>query len=163
MNLFSPAFYNLKKVEKRRICESLTNIKVPDDYSSNIRNLVSIKDLRLISLKSYDCHTLIQQLLPIALWRIDQKHVRFVITKLCLVFNAICVKTVDISRLKAIQEEIVLTLCLFEQYFPSSFFDIMIHLTVHLVRKIELCGPMYMHWMYSFERLMKILKGYVRN
>ena len=72
-------------------------------------------------------------------------------------------KTVDISRLKAIEEEIVLTLCLFEQYFPPSFFDIMIHLTVHLVRKIELCGPVYMRWMHSFERFMKMLKGYVRN
>ena len=34
---------------------------------------------------------------------------------------------------------------------------------VHLVREIELCGPMYMRWMYLFERLLKILKGYVRN
>ena len=125
--------------------------------------MVSIKDLRLIGLKSHDCHALMQQLLPIALKGIDQKHVRFAITKLCLFFNAICVKTVDVSKLKAIQEEIVLTLCLFEQYFPPSFFDIMIHLTVHLVREIELCTPVYMRWMYSFERLMKILKGYVRN
>ena len=31
------------------------------------------------------------------------------------------------------------------------------------MREIELCGPMHMHWMYPFERLMKILKGYTRN
>ena len=42
------ACYNLKRKEKRRICETLANIKVPNGYSSNIRNLVSIKDLRLI-------------------------------------------------------------------------------------------------------------------
>ena len=39
----------------------------------------------------------------------------------------------------------------------------MIHLTVHLIRGIELCGLMYMLWMYLFEKLMKILKGYVKN
>ena len=38
----------------------------------------------------------------------------------------------------------------------------MIHLTVHLVREIELYEPEYMRWMYPFVRLMKILKGHVR-
>ena len=92
----------MKKEKKRRICETLANIKVPDGYSSNIHNLVSIKYFRIIGLKSHDCHELMQQLLSIALRRIDQKHVRFAITKLCLFFNAICVKTVDVSKLKAI-------------------------------------------------------------
>ena len=54
------ACYNLKKEKKRRICETLANIKTLDRYSSNIRNLVSIKDLRLICLKSHDCHMLMQ-------------------------------------------------------------------------------------------------------
>ena len=39
----------------------------------------------------------------------------------------------------------------------------MLHLTVHLVREVRLCGPVYMRWMYLFERYMKVLKGYVRN
>ncbi|KAL6326028.1 hypothetical protein AAG906_038520 [Vitis piasezkii] len=39
----------------------------------------------------------------------------------------------------------------------------MIHLTVHLVREVRLCGPVYFRWMYPFERFMKVLKGYVRN
>ena len=47
--------------------------------------------------------------------------------------------------------------------FPPSFFDIMVHLVVHLVREIRFCGPIYMQWMYPFERYMKILKGYVKN
>ena len=59
--------------------------------------------------------------------------------------------------------EIVKTLCLFEQYFPPSFFDIMVHLAVHLVREVTLCGPVCFRWMYHFERLMKVYKGYVRN
>ena len=39
----------------------------------------------------------------------------------------------------------------------------MVHLTVHLIREIRLCGPVFLRWMYPFERYNKILKGYVRN
>ena len=56
-----------------------------------------------------------------------------------------------------------MTLCLFEKYFPPYFFDIMLHLTAHLVRKVRLCGLVYFIWMYPFERFMKVLKRYVRN
>ncbi|XP_024177982.1 uncharacterized protein LOC112183897 [Rosa chinensis] len=72
-------------------------------------------------------------------------------------------KTIDASRLPKIQSDLVETLCELEKYFPPSFFDIMIHLTVHLVREVELCGPVCFRWMYPFERYMKVCKGYVRN
>ena len=39
----------------------------------------------------------------------------------------------------------------------------MVHLTVHLVKETQLCGPAYMRWMYPIERYMKILKGYVKS
>ncbi|RVW34726.1 hypothetical protein CK203_110699 [Vitis vinifera] len=73
------------------------------------------------------------------------------------------IKVVDVSALDKLQNDLVVTLCLLEKYFPPSFFDIMLHLTVHLVREVRLCGPVYLRWMYPFERFMKVLKGYVRN
>ena len=39
----------------------------------------------------------------------------------------------------------------------------MIHLIVHLVKEVRLCGSVYLRWMYSFERFMKVLKSYVHN
>ncbi|PKA55763.1 hypothetical protein AXF42_Ash012055 [Apostasia shenzhenica] len=48
-------------------------------------------------------------------------------------------------------------------FFPFSFFDIMAHLTVYLVREVQLCGPIFLRRLYPFERHIKILKGYVRN
>ncbi|RDY06510.1 hypothetical protein CR513_09504, partial [Mucuna pruriens] len=45
-------------------------------------------------------------------------------------------------------------------YFPPSFFDIMVHLIVHLVMEIKLCGLVFLWWMYSLEHYMKILKSY---
>ncbi|KAL5552934.1 hypothetical protein UlMin_040335 [Ulmus minor] len=44
-----------------------------------------------------------------------------------------------------------------------SFFDIMIHLVLHLPEEAILGGPVYMRWMYPFERYLKRLKDYVRN
>ena len=70
---------------------------------------------------------------------------------------------IDLSTLDKLQNDVVVTLCLLEKYFPPSFFDIMLHLVVHLVRDVRLCGPVYLRWMYQFERFMKALEGYVRK
>ncbi|CAL2277834.1 unnamed protein product [Prunus armeniaca] len=92
-----------------------------------------------------------------------KKLARYAITRLCFFFNSICAKTVDVSKLDKLEEDVVVTLCLLEKYFPPSLFDIMVHLVVHLVREVRLCGPVYFIWMYPFERYMKVLKGYVQN
>ncbi|XP_062093839.1 uncharacterized protein LOC133799866 [Humulus lupulus] len=158
-----PACYTLKKDEKHQFCETLAKIKVPDGFSSNIRNLVSLKDCRLQGLKFHECHVLMQQMLPIAIRGLLENPVRNAITRMCFFFIALCSKVIDVSKLEVIQLEIVKTLCLFEQYFPLSLFDIMVHLAVHLVREVTLCEPVCFRWMYPFERLMKVYKGYVRN
>ncbi|KAI5328471.1 hypothetical protein L3X38_027868 [Prunus dulcis] len=158
-----PGPWNLSRVEKREVCNSFYGMKVPEGYSSNIKNLVSLQDSRLLGLKSHDCRTLMQQLLPVAIRSVLEKPARYAITRLCFFFNAICAKTVDVSKLDKLEEDVVVTLCLLEKYFPPSFFDIMVHLVVHLVREVRLCGPVYFRWMYPFERYMKVLKGYVQN
>ena len=102
-----------------------------------------MEEFKLVGLKSHDYHTLMQQLLPIALRFILPKHVRLAIYRLSFFFNALCSKVVDVSTLDELQNQLVVTLCLREKYFPPSFFDIIIHLTVHLVREVRLCGPVY--------------------
>jgi len=66
-------------------------------------------------------------------------------------------------KLDELENEATIILCQLEMYFPSTFFDIMVHLIVHLVREIKCCGPVYLGWMYPVERYMKILKGYTKN
>ncbi|KAA0025490.1 hypothetical protein E5676_scaffold1112G00410 [Cucumis melo var. makuwa] len=68
-----------------------------------------------------------------------------------------------VTELDALQEDIVMTFCNLEKYFPPSFYTIMVHMVVHLVRKVKLCVPVYLRWMYPFERYMKVLKSFVRN
>jgi hypothetical protein len=54
-------------------------------------------------------------------------------------------------------------LCKLEQIFPPAFFDIMVHLAVHLPREAELAGPVQYRWMYPIERTLGKYKRYVRN
>ncbi|XP_068472457.1 uncharacterized protein [Phaseolus vulgaris] len=158
-----PACHTLSKQEKKSFCEFLQGVKVPLGYSSNFKRLVSMKDLRLIGLKSHDCHVLMQQILPVAIRNILPKNVRYALTRLCFFFNAICSKVLDPEKLDQLQNDVVVILCQLEMYFPPSFFDIMVHLIIHLVREIKICGPVFLRWMYPMERYMKILKGYVKN
>eukprot|EP00256_Glycine_max_P065499 XP_025980094.1 uncharacterized protein LOC100817331 [Glycine max] len=137
--------------------------KVPQGYSSNIKSLVSVNELKLVGLKSHDCHVLMQQLLPVAIRGTLPEKVRVAISRLCFIFNAICAKVIDPKQLDALEDEVVVVLCQMEMFFPPSFFDIMVHLVVHLVREIRCCGPTYFRWMYPVERYMKVLKGYTKN
>src|SRR4051812_25022611 len=56
-----PTCHTLSKKGKKSFCECLKGIKVPQDYSSIVKKFVSMIDLKLISLKSHDCHVLMQK------------------------------------------------------------------------------------------------------
>ncbi|KAL8155016.1 hypothetical protein AgCh_000404 [Apium graveolens] len=105
-----PACYTLSRKEKISFCECLSSVKVPSRYSSNPKNIVSMKDLKLVGMKSHDCHVLMQHLLPVSIRGILPKHVPLVITKLCFFFNAICSKVIDPMTLDTLQADIVITL-----------------------------------------------------
>ena len=122
-----------------------------------------MEDLKLMGLKSHDCHVLMQDFLLMVIRGMLPKNVRQVITRLCLFFNAICRKVIDPTRLDELENEAIILLCQLEVYFHPSFFDILVHLIVHLVREIRICGPVFLRWMYPIERYMKIFKGYVKN
>jgi hypothetical protein len=125
------------------LCQFLHEVKVPEGYSSNISNLVSMNDLKIRGLKSHDCHVLMEHLLPIAIRSILPENVRSAITKLCFFFRAICSKVINPDSLQTLQREISVTLCELEMYFPPSFFDIMVHLTVHLVKETNVWTGLY--------------------
>ncbi|VVA41815.1 PREDICTED: transposon, partial [Prunus dulcis] len=73
-----PGPWNLSRAEKREVCNSFYGMKVPEGYSSNIKNLVSLQDSRLLGLKSHDCHTLMQQLLLVAIRSVLEKPARYI-------------------------------------------------------------------------------------
>ena len=81
-----PASYNLSRKETI-LCKFLSEVKVPEGYSSDIRRLVSMKDLKLKSLKTHDCHVIMEHFLPIGIRSILPEKGRSAITKLCFFFK----------------------------------------------------------------------------
>jgi len=59
--------------------------------------------------------------------------------------------------------DIAKTLTTLEKEFLPMFFDIMVHLTLHLVEELFICNPMHMRWMYPYEHYFKGLKGFAKN
>nr|GEV59978.1 hypothetical protein [Tanacetum cinerariifolium] len=62
-----PTRYTMSSVENSNFLQVLKSLKVPDGYSSNISRGMSMKDRKLINLKSHDGHLLMQDIFPIDL------------------------------------------------------------------------------------------------
>ena len=127
-------------MKKKAICKCLRGVRVPTGYSSNIKNLVLMKDLKLVGMKSHDYHVMMTQMLPIAIRCIKPDYVKLVVTRLCHFFNTIAHKVIDPAELSA---QIAETLCLLEMVFPLSLFDMMVHLLSHIVDEIKILGPIF--------------------
>lgn len=146
------ACYTMSKLEKKKFCEYLRNIKVPDNYSSNISRRVQMKDFTLPGLKSHDWHVLMQQLLPIAVRGILPKHVTLILVELSTFYRKLCSKVLRVEELEQLESQIALTLCKMEMVFPQAFFDVMTHLPIHLAGEAKVAGPVNYRWMYPIER-----------
>jgi hypothetical protein len=85
------------------------------------------------------------------------------VMKMSKVFRRICRKVYNPANYESLKVNVVESMALFEMEFPPSLFDIMTHLPYHLVKELDLCGPVATRWMYLVERYMKTLKEYVRN
>jgi len=147
------ASFHLDKDEKRQFCQILKDLKLPTSFSSNLSNIITLNPPSLHSLKSHDYHVLVEFLLPILLQHAFSKHrdLRRAIQQLSLFFNILCSKVLiqkDMQRAKFMVAE---ALCVLEKHFPPSFFDISIHLMVHLADEALICGPVGPRWMYPFE------------
>ncbi|KAL5571521.1 hypothetical protein UlMin_021118 [Ulmus minor] len=138
-------------------------VKFPDGFASNMSKKVTQNDSRLLGLKSHDCHVIMQRLLPVGCRSLVTKNIWSIIVELCTFFKQLCASTVNVSDMVEAQKQLVLILCKLERIFPPAFFDIMIHLVLHLPEEAILGGPVHMRWMYPFERYLKRLKDYVRN
>ena len=90
-----PASYNLTQDEGTTVCKCLRGLKVPTGFSSNIRSLVSMKDLTITGYNSHDCHVMITVFLAIAIRAIKPVFVKMVITRMCYFFNVISQKEID--------------------------------------------------------------------
>ncbi|XP_071728492.1 uncharacterized protein [Rutidosis leptorrhynchoides] len=148
------ACFLMDKKEKETFCDVPKSVKVPDGYAANISRCIQGKPPKITGLKSHDNHILMLQLLPVAIRNILPKHVRSVIMKLCWYYRKLCSKVLKPTDIFKMEKDIGKILCDLERIFSPSFFDVMIHLTVHQASEARLGGSVHYHWMYPIERYL---------
>ncbi|XP_040994337.1 uncharacterized protein LOC121240879 [Juglans microcarpa x Juglans regia] len=99
-------------------------------------------------MKSHNCHIFLQRLLPIAVAGCLRNDVA---------------QTLSVDSLAKLESDIVLILCKLEIIFPPSFFNVMVHLALHLPLEALLAGLVQYRWMYPFKWFLERFKRYVKN
>ncbi|XP_023753719.2 uncharacterized protein LOC111902075 [Lactuca sativa] len=155
--------YSFTKPDRIRFCKFIRNVKLPDGFGSNIGKKVNETNTNIIGLNSYYYHILMQRLLPIGVKGLLGKGVYTPIIEFCMFFKQLCSRTLSVKDMKEAKPAIIKILCKLEVIYPPTFFDIMVHLVLHLPDEAISGGPVCLRWMYPFERYMKKLKNYVRN
>ncbi|KAL6144430.1 hypothetical protein ACLB2K_055123 [Fragaria x ananassa] len=86
-----------------------------------------------------------------------------VLLELRAFFRQLCTKVGTADHFRDLSNRIAETLCKLDMIMPPSFFDIMVHLVIHLADEAAIAGPVQFRWMYPIERYLHDLKKYVRN
>ncbi|XP_071687674.1 uncharacterized protein [Rutidosis leptorrhynchoides] len=132
-----------------------------DGFGSNFRHKVNKENTNITNMKSHDCHIMMQRLLPVGINAFLDETISTPIMQLCAFFKQICARELMVADMLKAQKQLIKLLCILELIYPPAFFDIMIHLVMHLPEEAIYGGPVYMRWMYPIERYMKKLKNYV--
>jgi hypothetical protein len=157
------ARYTLSTEQKKAFCDFLREVKFPDGFASNISRCLNVEGTKLQGLKTHDCHILLQRILPAAMRGFLDKDIYEALAELGKFFRELCSKTLNKDVLAEMKKEIPIILVKLEKIFPPAFFDVTVHLAVHVPDEALLRGPVQYGWMYPIERRLYTLKRYVRN
>ncbi|CAN0880472.1 hypothetical protein LINGRAHAP2_LOCUS13670 [Linum grandiflorum] len=146
------ALFTLGRQDITRVLETLKGISFPDGYASNISRCIDPGRRKMFGLKTHDLHTILHDLLPLAIREVLPISVSRVLTELCACFKQLCGTAHSVVELDKLQNRIVLALCHMEMIFPPSFITCQVHLVLHLVEEIKREGPVQYRWMYPIER-----------
>ncbi|GJY53930.1 hypothetical protein Tco_0445594 [Tanacetum coccineum] len=81
------AAYSFTPENKKKFCQFIKGVKLPDGFGSNFKHKVTDNDTNITGLKSHDCHIMMQHLLPYGLQQYLPDDVAKPIIKLCSFFN----------------------------------------------------------------------------
>lgn len=101
---------------------------------------VDIREAKLFGMKSHDCHVFMQRLIPIVFEALP-KPIWSTLTEFSQFFREISSPLLKEDNLREMEKNIPIILCKLEQIFPSSFFDSMEHLPIHLPFEERVGGP----------------------
>nr|GFA38918.1 hypothetical protein [Tanacetum cinerariifolium] len=146
---------------KNLLFEFIKGVKLLDGFESKFKHKVTDSDSNITGLESHDCHMMMQRLLSYELHQYLHTDVAIPIIKLCSFFKQIDFQTLMEAEMVKAQSQLVNIMCNLEQIYPPAFYDVMIHLVIHLPQKGLEGAPIPNRWMYPFEKYMKKLKNYV--
>jgi hypothetical protein len=135
------AFYVLNKENKVKFCKCLKGVKFPDGFAANVGRFISADGTKLQGrLKTHCSHVLLQRIIPVVLRGLIRKDVYEAISELGNLFRELCSRNLRIDVVKRLKLKIPLILCKLEKIFLPAFFDVMVHLAVHLPDEALLIG-----------------------
>ncbi|WMV57812.1 hypothetical protein MTR67_051197 [Solanum verrucosum] len=156
------ASYSFTMEQKRKFCEWVENLIMPDGYALNLGKRVDIERGILHGMKSHDCHVFMEQLLLIAFCGLPE-NIWKSMAEISLFFKDLCSSTLRVENLAWMAKNIVVISNKLEKILPPGFFDVMEHLPIHLVHEALLGGPIQYRWMYPFERSIGNSKRGIKN
>jgi hypothetical protein len=142
--------YVLSKMKQKLFCDFLSSVKFLDGYASYLARCITADGCKLQRLKTHDCHILLQRVLSACLRGLVDKEIYTAIAELGNLFRQLCCKTLKLDVLQKLKTDIPILLCKLEKNFPSTFFNVMVHLAVHLPEEAILRGPIQYGWMLSY-------------
>jgi hypothetical protein len=104
-----------------------------------------------------------QQLIYLALKGLMNGYARLGLMRFSRVFHNICGKVWDPVDLPTLREDVATTFSILERDLLEAFFNVMMHMTLHVVEKLDICGPIHSRWMYPIKRAFKTFKRHVHN
>jgi hypothetical protein len=108
------ACHTMSREDKENFLKVLQNVRVSDEYASNISRCVRLKDRTISGLKNHDSHILMQQLLPIALRKSLPDKVVRPLVEISIFFRGICSTKLSQEDMDRLQGDVCITLCKLE-------------------------------------------------
>lgn len=84
----------------RLIDKSFKSVRFPDGFASNLRKNVIEGSNKITSLKSHDCHVIMQRLLSSGIHPFLTREIGDRIVELCNFFQFICLRTINVGDLE---------------------------------------------------------------
>lgn len=86
---------------------------------------MSLDELEVSGMKSHDYYVFLQTFLLVMIQELLKEDVGGAVTELCLFFKELCSRTLKMSLLESMLEDIEIFFCRLEMIFPDTFFTVM--------------------------------------
>ncbi|GKB42143.1 hypothetical protein Tco_0887085 [Tanacetum coccineum] len=89
--------YSFTPKKRRKFCEFIKGVKLPDGFGSNFKPKVTDNDNNITCMKSHDCHIMMQRLLPVGAQAYLDSSISTPIIELCSFFKQICARSLCVQ------------------------------------------------------------------